>query len=352
MDITITKLPGSKVTITGELPADIFGRAWKEAIEFFSSAMRVDGFRAGKIPEQMVIEKHGEAAILQKTAEFALRDAYPRILAEQHIDAIGQPEITITKLARGNPIGFSITTAVLPDVTLPDYGAIARRIFGKKEEIDVSEKDMSDALERIRNTHVKHETAEHRVEQETPPQLPELDDAFARQIGKFDSLEDLKRAIEKNIRLEKEARAKEKKRAEALDAIAEQSVITIPDALAEAERDQLIANIKKSVEESGITWERYLAQIKKTEDQLREEWRAEGERRARYGLVVHALIQKERITPDNAEVERLVSDIIAHNPKARELDKNRLHNYAYGMVTNESVFRFLERIAEQTPNLP
>ena len=61
----------------------------------------------------------------------ALNEHYPKIIEEEKIDAISRPEISITKLARKNPLGFKIKTAVLPEIKLPDYKNIAKDILSK-----------------------------------------------------------------------------------------------------------------------------------------------------------------------------------------------------------------------------
>ena len=57
----------------------------------------------------------------------ALSEYYPKILEENKIDAISRPEISITKLARKNPLGFKIKTATMPEMKLPDYKQIAKK---------------------------------------------------------------------------------------------------------------------------------------------------------------------------------------------------------------------------------
>jgi len=137
----IKKLPKSEVEITGEIPADEFERAFSKAMTELNQKAGIPGFRPGHVPENVLIEKVGEAAILEEAAEIALREAYPKMLEENKIEAIGRPEITITKIARKNPLGFKIKTAVLPEITLPDYKKIAGEAMTAKEEVKVEERN-------------------------------------------------------------------------------------------------------------------------------------------------------------------------------------------------------------------
>ena len=60
-------------------------------------------------------------SILGEAAEEALNEVYPSIIESEKLFVMGQPEVAITKLAKGNPLGFKITVAILPEFKLPDY---------------------------------------------------------------------------------------------------------------------------------------------------------------------------------------------------------------------------------------
>jgi len=122
--LEIKLLSGSEVEIVGEISAEDFESERQHAIIHLSEDIKIDGFRPGKAPEKVIMDKIGERNILDKMAVLALQKEYPKIIEEKKIKAIGRPEITITKLARNNPLGFKIKTYVMPEVELPDYKKI------------------------------------------------------------------------------------------------------------------------------------------------------------------------------------------------------------------------------------
>ena len=126
--LEIKLLPNSEVEIIGEISAEIFMSGRNKAIKEFSEKVEMDGFRKGKIPEDILIKNLGMQVVLEKMAVIALEKEYPKIINEHKIRAIGRPEITLTKLAENNPLGFKVTTSILPKITLPDYKKIARLI--------------------------------------------------------------------------------------------------------------------------------------------------------------------------------------------------------------------------------
>src|SRR3989344_3266225 len=119
-NIQIKTLPGSEMEIAGEIAAADFDRAITRSLRDWNEKANLPGFRPGKIPENLLIETIGMDAVLEHAAEIALSDTYPKILADNTIDAIGHPKVSITKIARGNALGFKAITAVVPIPALPD----------------------------------------------------------------------------------------------------------------------------------------------------------------------------------------------------------------------------------------
>ena len=335
----IKKLPKSEAEITGEIPADEFERAFSKALTELNQKTGIPGFRPGHVPESVLIEKVGEAAILEEAAEIALREAYPKMLEENKIEAIGQPEITITKIARKNPLGFKIKTAVLPEITLPDYKKIAGEAMTAKEEAKVEEKEIDDALEFLKKSQKKDEN---------PPAGGELElnDEFAKNLGQKDLL-GLRELLRENILSEKEQKAREQKRMEILEKISSASKLELPEILVESEKEKMLAELKSSIENMGLEWQKYLGHVQKTEDLLRKEWAAEAGKRASYALILREIANAEKIEPTekeiNAEAEKMTARLHAHDKN--NIDTERLKDYAYGIIRNEKVFQLLE-----TPN--
>ena len=72
------------------------------------------GFRKGKVPEQIVREHTNEMAILDAAADEALHDVIPEIAADEKLSVLGRPQLTITKMAPQNPVGFKVRFALSP----------------------------------------------------------------------------------------------------------------------------------------------------------------------------------------------------------------------------------------------
>ena len=124
-EVKTKKLPKSEVEIEISFPADFLDFTRKKALKLFSDSLEISGFRKGHIPENIVTEKVGEGKILEEAVDILLKEHFPKIIEQEKLDIIGRPNVSITKLALGNPVEIKATFATIPSFELPDYRKIA-----------------------------------------------------------------------------------------------------------------------------------------------------------------------------------------------------------------------------------
>jgi len=351
MKITVKKLPNSLVEIEGELESELFEKYFNQALKKLGENLKIDGFRKGKIPESVLLSTIPEISILEEMAQMALNEHYPKIVEEEKIDAIARPEISITKLARKNPLGFKIKTAVLPEIKLPDYKNLAKKIVAKNidasKNIVVSDEDLENTIMDIRKSrapkkHVK-DTASENNEKELPvnEELPELNDEFVKILGPFLNVEDFKNKLKENIKLEKENQAKEKTRIEIIEKIIEGSTIDVPEVLVEIELDKILYQMESDITQMGLKFEDYLKHLNKTAEDLRKEFRKDAEKKAKLSLILNEIAKTEKITPDEEQVTKEVEHLLK---VYKDADPERAKIHAENILTNEKIFQFLENL--------
>jgi len=314
MILEIKKLPGSEVEISIEVPADDFEKYYKQAFEEISKDVSMPGFRPGKVPPELLKENIDSEVVLKKAAEHAIQKNYFPVLQEKKVEAIGRPEIVITKIAKGDSFCFKVKTAVLPEIILPDYKKIALEIRNKidKEAPTLAESEVG----------------------------APTSDAEDLSVG------------------EEKGKMRQKKRMKILEAISDATEIDIPDIIIKTEKEKMLDELKASIENMEMEWKDYMSQIKKTdlsaealakaEDDLRKEWQKDADRRIRYGLILRELADKENIQVSaeevDADVEKILKQLSAAGNNVSDIDTDYLKSYTYGMIRNEKVFNFLENI--------
>lgn len=348
--VTISKLPKSQLEIVGSLDKDVFASFRAQAIKNISNKIKIDGFRKGNIPEKILIAKIGEMPILEEMAELALAKAYPSIVIDEKIDAIGRPAIQITKIATGNPLEFKIVTTVVPQVTLPDYKKLAKEIMSvDRTAPSITDQDVDAAIDRIRKAHVErthtHDESHEKMSKEDHDKMiadamPALDDAFVQSVGDFVDVTDFKGKVSKALLEDKHEQEKEKVRIALSDKISDATQVEIPDLLVQSEVRRIEAQFRDDVSRMGVTFDDYLKHAKKSLEEIHAEWKPHAEKKAKLQLVINTIADKENIKVDEKEIEVEVSHIVAHY---KDADEDRARIYAESILTNEKVFQFLEK---------
>jgi trigger factor len=141
--------------------------------------------------------------------------------------------------------------------------------------------------------------------------LPEVDDEFARNLGKED-LVSLREQISSNLKARAEERARLETEQEAVDAAVELSEVEYPPVLTDKEIDRLLSEEARQFTEGITGLENYLKTMNKTMDDHREELRPMASQRVIRSLVLGKISEAEKIEVDDSEIdveiERMVKD--------------------------------------------
>lgn len=325
-------LPDSELELTGEVPAEAVAPYREEALRHLAEHMELPGFRPGKVPTTMVLQQVGEVGILEEAMDHFVREFYPDLVEALKLDVVGRPQIQITKLAPGNPVGLTIRTALYPEVTIPkNWKALSEKIPAEPVE-EAKDEEVDQTIESIRQSRKKDEV------------VPELNDEFAKSLGAFDTVDALKTQIKKGIGEEKERKAKDTRRGKIIDAILEKVIVDIPKIFVESELDKIMSQMKEDVVRFGVKYEDYLKQIGKTEEELRNEFRDQGRKRAKLQLTLNKIASDEKIEADKEEVEKEMVHALEHFPDARpELVGIHIET----VMRNEKVLQMLEKTEDK-----
>lgn len=349
---TIEELPDSQVKITGELPYIELESERKAAIVSLGKHVELDGFRKGHVP-QLMLEKHlGEMVILSEMAERAIAHAYPHILEEHDIQAIGHPKIEITKIAPQNPLGFTATVAVIPTFSLPDYSAIAKKVNVNRPSDAVTDEELAAKIDEILRQKAAYErmqakavvTVDEEAGTEEPKEfiVPELTDEVAKSLGQpgqFESVADFKAKLTEHLEIEKKQEIAAKHRADITDAIIEETKMVLPKILIDSEINQMFAQMQEDLDRAQLKMDDYLTHIKKTKEEMAEEWKPAAEKRAMLQLVLNEIAKAEKITPDKDLIESQTKELLE---RFKDADAHRVRIYVMSVLLNEAVMKKLE----------
>lgn len=160
MQVVKKDLGKSKFELTVELTVEELKNPVEKAVEAVSQSVKIEGFRPGKATYEILSQKVGEQAIWEEAARFAINKHLDKILADNlERQAIGQPQINITKMAPNNPLEFKVEVSVLPEVTLADYKGMDLAM----PEVAIEETEVTRVLNELRDMRVKEVITEEAV---------------------------------------------------------------------------------------------------------------------------------------------------------------------------------------------
>ena len=372
-----TELGESRVRVEAEVAPEAVEREVRKAAAELGRDLRLPGFRKGKVPPEVVLQRVGRDAVVGDAISAALPTWYEQAIHDAGLVTVGEPKIDVgDPPPKGEPLTFTIEVAVRPRAKLGDYEKLE---VGRREPAADPERVDSE-IHRLRESLAKLETvdrpaqlgdflvldfvgkvdgepfeggeargyllelgsgrlipgfedqlvgakageeravevtfpddyAEHlagkqatfdvTVKEVKAKRLPELDDDFAADAGGFDSLDELRAAIEQRLREADEHAVEAEFREAVVDAVAERADIEITPELVEAKAREMWHRTAHRLGHQGISAQQYLQLIGKTEEEVVEEAKADAEKALRREATLAAVVEAEGIEVSDEEV--------------------------------------------------
>ena len=138
-------------------------------------------------------------------------------------------------------------------------------------------------------------------------ELPEVDDEFAKDVSEFDTLEEYKADIRKKLAEEKEKDAQRAKEDAVINKIIETSEMDIPDAMVDAQIDQMADDFGRRMQSQGLSLEQYFQFTGLTMEKLRDELKPQALKRIQTRLVLEKIAEVEDIQPTDEQVDEEIA---------------------------------------------
>ena len=154
---TVTELPESRVRLDAQVSPHELEQRMEQTARALGREMKMPGFRKGKVPTQVVIQRMGRESVLDEAIRQSLGRWYVEALGESGISPVGDPDLTLGDLpAAGEPLTLTIEIGVRPDAQLGPYKGLE---VGRREPV-ADEELIDGELEQLRERMAKLETVE------------------------------------------------------------------------------------------------------------------------------------------------------------------------------------------------
>lgn len=158
MKTSVKELPESRAQVEVEVPAEDVQKAASRAARAMARELRMPGFRKGKAPPSLVIQRLGFAAVLEEAIRDALPEWYEQALLDSGVTPIGDPSIEMvsTPEAEGEALEFKFEIGVRPQAELGEY----KGLEVGKAETEVPDEVVDREVDRIREGFARLEPVE------------------------------------------------------------------------------------------------------------------------------------------------------------------------------------------------
>lgn len=341
----IVEREGYRVRVKVEVPAEKVGESYERVLAKYKARVRVPGFRPGRVPRKVLEARIGREALLEEVRELLVDESFGEAVRELGLSPVAA-RLVEGEVKEGEPFVYEIEVQNYPEVELPDWKTFELTASAP----EITEDVVDSALEELRERYAEIEEVERPAEAgdvvvvateqgELPVDLakapeavvhalkgkavgdtvtlpvfdesgevssnleatirsikavrrPELDDEFAKTLG-FDTMEAARAKVREELEQRAEADAREARKAEFLDKLAEGLVVEIPPAMIDREIRAIWEEIAEDMAKKGVPFEDYLKQLER--EGKFEEFKADiektAERRVRRGLAVERLIE-------------------------------------------------------------
>lgn len=425
MEISVSQLPHARVKVIVTLSPAEMDPFLDAAAARISQQLKIEGFRPGKAPRQLVEQRVGVMEVYKEAIDALVQKTYPQAVVQKDLRVVGSPEINVEKLAPGNPVVYNAEVALLPTVQLGDLRST--KIDHQPVSITLEEIDHTfDELRRMQAKEVLHDKVaetgdkleinlqvfldnvpvEGGSSQKLPIELgagmfipgfeekvagmkanderefsltfpkeyhdkkladkeatfkvkamavykidrPAADDAFAKSVGKFQTIAELKKKLEENLRADKENKERQRHEIAVLEAAVEKTTFSeIPAVMVEHELDRMVEELEQSLQQQGGSFEDYLQHIKKSKEDLRQEWQAPAEKRVKTALLIAEVISQEKITVPEVAIDtelETAKKMYAEQPEIqKQLEALEYRSYMRSVLQNRKAVDFLVKHA-------
>ncbi len=334
LNLKKTKEKDGEIAFEAELAADVVTEYEGEALEEAGEDISLPGFRKGKVPPAMVRERMDPVELLEEAAHKALPEAIREIIGSEKLSILGTPEVGLVKLAPGNPVVFTARFALMPEIGLPDYKSIAKKIAEEKKPVEVKTEEVDEAIHHLREMFRGGESGK-----EGDEALPELTDDFVKQFGPYKNVAEFREELERNLKEGKERDEKEVRREAMVQAIAQKTKIKIPKLLVDQELAAFFEHRDEELQKAGVSLEDYLKQVKKTAEELEKEEREAIGKQIAASLIMGAMRKEEKITADEKDI---AANIVALKRRYQDRTDAELWEPAESIAIQKKLFEILE----------
>jgi trigger factor len=152
MKVTQEKLPASQIGLEIEISAETTKKAYESTIQKFMRQANIPGFRKGKVPRQVIVQRFGTMGIKATSLEDLVDQSIKDAIKQEKIEALGNIQLKsdfeslIAQFEPGSPLTFKASVDVQPEVTLSQHKGLTVQV----EEVKLDSARIDESIDGYR----------------------------------------------------------------------------------------------------------------------------------------------------------------------------------------------------------
>ena len=366
MKTNLKNISDVKVELTISLGTEELKAAEQVALTKLAKEVKIEGFRKGKAPLELVAAQVDQTILGQETLENALSKAVAEAFLKEDIKAIDYKNLKVKKdtvevskeevsetidrilknfaekkkvdreskdgdeviidfLGKKDGVAFDGGKAEKFPLELGSKSFIPgfeEGLIGKKagDEISLDLEFPKDYHAKdLAGTKVVFEVKIHEVRENA---LPEINEEFLSKLGEFKTKEEFEKQIEEDLKTQKQAESDEKFKDKLVKKLAEVSKVPVPEILLEDQKQSIELDMQQNLMYSGLSLEDYLERMGKTrEEWLEKDVKEAAEIRVKSGLALAELSKVEKVESSLEELDARIAQLKEQYGNSKEITK-------------------------------
>jgi len=296
MNINTEKLPNSEIKLTVTLEASKVAESYNKIVEKLVLEADIKGFRKGKAPKEVVLEKADISKVHGEVISDLLKTYYPIVLKEKGIFPYSNPKIDIKEFELEKDFIFEATIALKPEVKIGDYKKIVKKLLDeKKKELKKAEKE------------------EPKEGEEAKTETPKTAELTAEEI---------------------------------VDAISNDSKIELSELLINEETDRLLERFISQIRGLNLNVEQLLQAQGKTYDDLLADHKKIAENNIKSEFILNEIIKAEKLEATDTEIEEFIKNLGDENLQ-KQFEAPSEKWYIKGIIEKNKALDFLKNLGKE-----
>lgn len=299
MNINTEKLPNSEIKLTVTLEVSKVAESYNKIVEKLVSEADIKGFRKGKAPKEVVLEKADVSKVHGEVISDLLKTYYPIVLKEKGIFPYSNPKIDIKEFEIDKDFIFEAIIALKPEIKIGDYKKIVKKLLDEKQkELKKAEKEAA-----------KEEPKEGEIKTEAP----KTTETTAEEI---------------------------------VDAISKESKFELSEILINEETDRLLERFISQIRGLNLNVEQLLQAQGKTYNDLLADHKQIAENNIKSEFVLNEIVKAEKLEATDTEIEEFIKNLGDENLQ-KQFEAPSEKWYIKGIIEKNKALDFLKNLGKE-----